>query len=1243
LNGNLNSWTEVASGGDASLGNETASQGQSLRLRWGVVEILSDPIAAAVPGAELQVWIRRGDDSFSENPEAGEDLVVEYRNSANAWVLLEAFAGGGTPGQVYTPTYTLPADALHANLSIRFRLLAGSGSDYDYWHVDEVRVTELAGSGGGGGGTLGLGTCEDFESGLGGWVVNVTGGNASAGISSQTFNSPGNSLFTEGGVVSVTSNPIDLSGASYVSLQVWVRRGGTFSGRPENNEDLDLEYLTSGGTWALLEEFPGGNPQGEQFTRSYALPANALHAGFEVRFRQTGGSGNTDYWHADDVCLVETIPISYSLEETAWTGAPGEIVDGSGSGQNGRAFGMDIYNDDATPALATNPGTCRYGVFDGIDDYIEIGDDPALDIANELTVTAWIYMRTLPAELHTIVSKDTNYEFHIDNVGRVYWWWSADNFRTTGYSVTLNQWHHVAITYRSGSQTIYVDGISRATNNYSGTLPQNDLPVFIGTDYNFISRAFDGYIDEVYILPQELSQAQVQALMNQTHPCAAVAAQFSINHDNFGIHCVPETITVDVIDSIAGTPLLNYNATVELQTDSGRGTWYLAPGGGSGTFSDATAGDGLATYDWPLGESQAVFELYYPEGMPPSDPDVNINVVQVGDPGIRDTDAEGNLIFSANGFTLTNAPLGPPPPGTIPPFDVAQTAGVPFDVYITAYGQTANDPMCGIIESYAGDKSLDFWSQYLDPSTGTVAVQIDGASIGASEATAANRTVSFAGGQAMVLANYKDVGSKQILVKDVTTVNPDLPNGIRGATAAFVVRPYDFVLSDIQNAAETIPNPGANNAAGPKFIAAGTPFRATVEAVDADGDPTRNYGLESTPETVSLGTLLVDPMAGYDPGVSATVGFGAFGGGSADGYDFIWPEVGVIDVTPEVGDGDYLGAGNVVGSTGVRIGRFIPDHFDLDLNPPPVLATECGPGPNGFTYTGEAFGYLVAPVITATAKEAGGTTTVNYTGNFFKLSAGTLQNRTYSEPTGTLDDSGTPAIDPVVTETAPGIATLTFSSGSGLRFGRSVPQAPFDAEIELSIEVYDADGVAAATNPAVFGASGGMAFNEGNEIRYGRLRFLNAVGSELVNLPVPLIAEHYDGAANGFVPNLDDACTTGVTLALGGFTENLDDIDTCVLDSGAPGGSGEGCAAAAPLSQQFRQPPSAGDFNLALAAPGVGNTGSVTITAAVPDYLKFDWNADVSSPGDEDPSGTATFGLFGGEPRQIYLREIYGN
>ena len=95
--------------------------------------------------------------------------------------------------------------------------------------------------------------------------------------------------------------------------------------------------------------------------------------------------------------------------------------------------------------------------------------------------------------------------------------------------------------------------------------------------------------------------------------------------------------------------------------------------------------------------------------------------------------------------------------------------------------------------------------------------------------------------------------------------------------------------------------------------------------------------------------------------------------------------------------------------------------------------------------------------------------------------------------------------------------------------------------------------------------------------------------------------------------------------------------ETCVRDSGSPGASAVGCAAAA--ASPFREPPVAGDFNLQLAAPGAGNQGSVLIRGAVPSWLRFDW--DGGTAGDEDPTGQATFGIFGGERRTIYTREIY--
>jgi MSHA biogenesis protein MshQ len=960
------------------------------------------------------------------------------------------------------------------------------------------------------------------------------------------------------------------------------------------------------------------------------------------RWEQT--DNDPDRWAAVTFALRRFVPpaerLSFSFEESAWNGTAGEVVDDSTYGLDGTGVG-GATTANTLPATVGNPGSCRYGVFDGPNSgtYVQVADNGALDVATELTVAAWVHLRSTPSELYTIVSKDTNFEYHIDNQRRVYWWWNENDGSntvrtlTTSAQLELDRWYHVAITYAPNAQRVYIDGNLAASSSHNDDLATNTAPLFVGRDLDFDSRIFDGFIDEVRVIADALTQNEVQALRDETHPCADQAS-FTITHNAFGIHCVAETITVDVVDAIGGTPLVNYNAQVQLDTQSGFGTW--AHVAGSGTFSDGAANDGIATYTWPLGQSQATFTLYYPQG-PPS---VDVDAFQISNTAIRDNDAEGPLVFSPSGFTVTAAALANPP-GAIAPFAANQTAGTTFSLNLAAFGQTPSDPVCGIIEGYTGAKNLEFWSQYVNPGTGTRNVTIDGVSAAVAEAAATAQAVTFTNGQAAVTAKYKDVGRIRILMKDDTTVNADLPAGITGATASFVVRPYDFVLSDIANAGGTSPNPQATNETGPVFLAAGAPFRMTVTVRDAEGSATPNYGRETPAEGVRLPVQIAAPAGGANPAIGGAVGFGPFSNGTATGTDFFWNEVGIMRAVPGVGDSDYLGAGDVTGSVSERIGRFVPARFAVTLNSP-LFATACPAG--GFTYQGQTFGYVSAPVITATAVSMSGGTTTNYRDAFFKLTNATLAGRAYASPAAALDTTGlpSPAVDPVIASPAGGVATLTFGSGSGLSFVKGAPQAPFSAEIALSIDVQDADGVAAVGagplgNPVTFGSPGGIPFDFGQQIRYGRVRIGTAVGSDLVDLAVPMRAEHFAGASVGFVANAADLCTTNVTLAFSAYTGSLSPGETCVRDSGTPGASGLGCAAPAPLP--YREPPAGGDFNLQLAAPGAGNKGSVLIVGDVPAWLEFDW--DTATAGDEDPTGQATFGLHSGDRRVIYTRVIY--
>ncbi len=262
------------------------------------VTVSSPTFNAAVPEARIRLWVRRGADFFSEDTDANEDLVLEYRRADNSWGILNTYLGSGSNGQVYNESILLPADARHGNLAIRLRQTGGSGFDWDYWHFDNVIVDELAPAG-----SLNVGSCDDFENGLGtNWTINATSG--FAGVSAATSSSPSNSLFLNGGVVNVQSVAVDTTDITFSNVSLWIRRGGdAFSEDPDGGENLVVEYLDNVGAWVALETF-GGNGGPQVFVRSYNLPAAGRHANLRVRLRMTDGSGAAfDFWHIDDVCF----------------------------------------------------------------------------------------------------------------------------------------------------------------------------------------------------------------------------------------------------------------------------------------------------------------------------------------------------------------------------------------------------------------------------------------------------------------------------------------------------------------------------------------------------------------------------------------------------------------------------------------------------------------------------------------------------------------------------------------------------------------------------------------------------------------------------------------------------------------------------------------------------------------------------------------------------------------------------
>jgi MSHA biogenesis protein MshQ len=83
-------------------------------------------------------------------------------------------------------------------------------------------------------------------------------------------------------------------------------------------------------------------------------------------------SGNGDTGTAHLIALRPFVPqpvLHWSMDQASWAGAAGEVVDLSGNGLHGTSSnGANTAN--TSPAVPGSPGTCRYGAFDGVNDFV---------------------------------------------------------------------------------------------------------------------------------------------------------------------------------------------------------------------------------------------------------------------------------------------------------------------------------------------------------------------------------------------------------------------------------------------------------------------------------------------------------------------------------------------------------------------------------------------------------------------------------------------------------------------------------------------------------------------------------------------------------------------------------------------------------------------------------------------------------------------------------------------------------
>jgi len=463
------------------------------------------------------------------------------------------------------------------------------------------------------------------------------------------------------------------------------------------------------------------------------------------------------------------------------------------------------------------------------------------------------------------------------------------------------------------------------------------------------------------------------------------------------------------------------------------------------------------------------------------------------------------------------------------------------------------------------------------------------------------------------------------------------PTIISCSNDLFSIRPDAFSLqishSDWESAGEIEQLNATISGTSTPTHKAGKPFRLKILAVDSAGSTVTNYS-----DTPITDLQLLDPSLGtlgvFDKG-ALTISNGQITSDTAN-----YSEVGFITLqftdtaftNIDVSDGSTSSALSI--SSPIKtIGRFVPDHFT-------ITSASITPACSSYSYMDEVF----TNSYTIEARNTIEGITQNY--DFTKGYANTTNIEISAEHNSNNLSS---RISMIYDNENWVNGEFNIINGNTLFSRINATDGPYNG-VDIGVEVIDSDSVVLQSPDMLASDNTNSAYKIGTtNIRFGRLNLNNAYGSELLDLNIPITLEYFDG--NNWITNADDNCST-LSLAANFSISDLNPTNNtdpkyndCIFQSqNSPQtiGPDSGDTSASPSTLSI----SSGNSNLTLSSPNKGVNGEnytgfldVTTALALKSWLQYDWDNDGTH--DNCPSARATFGVYQGNTKQIYFREVY--
>ena len=302
-----------------------------------------------------------------------------------------------------------------------------------------------------------------------------------------------------GGTISVVS-----SSAGTFPLNTWTHvifQNDNYTQRIYLNGVLDGEEVHTGNTGTSGMLYIGGQSSWWNGSIDEVRIYNRALSPGEVRDLYNWAPGPVAHWKMDENVSGD----AQTLNDISGNENAGTTVDGAND------TGMDCS------VLGKYGSGCE---FDGVDDYVNCGNDASLDITDAITIEAWVKFGSV-TKSQDIVAKRTawntpsGYRLAFDYTtvngievrGRHYNYARANNA-----GLIVGEWYHIVglLTETGSGNKIYINGVNKTVaTSATENLASNSLDVIIGSNSPSSTGFFDGTIDDVRIYNYARTQAQI--------------------------------------------------------------------------------------------------------------------------------------------------------------------------------------------------------------------------------------------------------------------------------------------------------------------------------------------------------------------------------------------------------------------------------------------------------------------------------------------------------------------------------------------------------------------------------------------------------------------------------------------------------------------------------------------------------------------------------------------------------------